>query len=73
VIEILEHAVVKVLGVVDFDLLRNSIATDNVLPKDFFDGHRGYVGDKLRLNPLREVFHCHDGAINCEGCAGDLE
>jgi hypothetical protein len=33
--EILEHATVKILGVVDYDLLRDSIATYNVLPNFF--------------------------------------
>jgi hypothetical protein len=59
--EILEHATIKILGIINYDLLWNSIATDDVLPEEFFDGHRGYVGDRLHLNPLREVFDCHDG------------
>jgi hypothetical protein len=35
VTEILEHATIKVLGVVDCDLLQNSIGTSNVLPEKF--------------------------------------
>jgi hypothetical protein len=96
--EILEHGTVKIIGVVNRDLLWNSISTDDVLPKEFLNGGGGYVGDKLRFNQFGEVLHydysesvvslcwCkftdngdapslqgRDGAINCEGCAGDLE
>jgi hypothetical protein len=51
----------KILSIVGCDLLWNSIATDDVLPEEFLNGHRGYVGDRLHLNPLGEVFYCHDG------------
>jgi hypothetical protein len=34
--EILEHGTIEVLGIVDRDLLWNSIAANNVLPKEFF-------------------------------------
>jgi hypothetical protein len=61
VVEILEHAAVKVLSVVNYYLLRNSIVTNDVFLEEFFDGRRGYVGDGLRLNPLCEVFQYHDG------------
>jgi hypothetical protein len=37
-IEILEHGTIKILGIVDVDLLWNSIATDDVLPKELLDG-----------------------------------
>jgi hypothetical protein len=97
-VEILEHGTVKIVGVVNRDLLWNSISTDDVLPKEFLNGGGGYVGDKLRFNQFGEVLHydysesvvslcwCkftdngdapslqgRDGAINCKGCAGDLE
>jgi hypothetical protein len=41
--EILEHGTIKILGVVDGDLLRNSTTTDDALPEKFLDGGRGYV------------------------------
>jgi hypothetical protein len=59
--EILEHAAIKVLGVMDCDLLGNSVATDDVLPENFLDGRGGYVSDGLCLDPLGEVFYCHYG------------
>jgi hypothetical protein len=40
--EILEHNTIKILGVVDGDLLRNSVMTD-VLPEKFLDGGGGYI------------------------------
>jgi hypothetical protein len=61
VAEILEHGTIKVFSVVDCDLLWNSIATDDVLPEEFLDGHRGNIGDGLCLDPLGEILHCHDG------------
>jgi hypothetical protein len=98
VVEILVHATIEILGVVDCDLLWNFVATDGILPEEFLDGCGGYIGDGLRFNPLGEVFYHHDsksvvslcwcefandidahryrgqdGAINYEGCAGDLE
>jgi hypothetical protein len=33
--EILEHDTIKILGIVNGDLLRNSITTDDVLPEKF--------------------------------------
>jgi hypothetical protein len=62
VAKILEHDTVKILGVVDCDLLWDSISTDDVLPKEFLDGCGGYVGNGLRFNPLCELLHCY----NCE-------
>jgi hypothetical protein len=57
VTEILEHATVKVLGVVDCDLLRKSIAANNVLPEKFMYGCRGHIGDRIHLDPLGEIFY----------------
>jgi hypothetical protein len=34
--EILKHGTIKVLGVIHRDLLRNSVATDDVLPENFW-------------------------------------
>jgi hypothetical protein len=58
VTEIIEHDTIKILGIVDCDLLRNSIAIDDVLSEEFLDGCGGYVGYRLRFNPFGEVFHC---------------
>jgi hypothetical protein len=43
-IEILEHGTIKILGIVDGYLLRDSITTDDVLPEKFLDGGGGYIG-----------------------------
>jgi hypothetical protein len=55
--DILKHGTIKVLGVVDSDLLWHSIATDYVLPEEFLVGGGGYVGSRPRFNPLGEVLH----------------
>jgi hypothetical protein len=55
--KILEHSTIKILGVVDHDLLWNSVATDDVLPEEFLNGGRCYVGNRLCFNPLCEVLH----------------
>jgi hypothetical protein len=55
--EVLEHVTIKILGNVDLDLLWNSIATDDALPKEFLDSGRGYVSNRFRFNPFGEVLH----------------
>jgi hypothetical protein len=59
--EILEHVTVDVLGIINCDLLWDAIMTDNVLLEEFFDSSRGYVGDRLRLNPFHEILNYHNG------------
>jgi hypothetical protein len=59
--EILEHGTIKILGVVDSDLMWNSIATDVVLPEELLDGGRGYIGNRLCFNPFGEILHCDYG------------
>jgi hypothetical protein len=82
VVEILEHATIKILGVVNCDLLRNSVMANDVMLEIFLYGCRGYIGDRLRLDPLgvslrmMSMPHCcrgQDGVINCEGWVGYLE
>jgi hypothetical protein len=61
--EILEHFTIKVLGIADCDVSGDAIAIDGILPKELFDGYRAYVCDRFRLNPLCEVFDCHNGEV----------
>jgi hypothetical protein len=62
--EILEHGTIKILDIINSDLLWHSIATDDVLLEEFLDGGRGYVGNRLRFNPFGELFHCnHDKSV----------
>jgi hypothetical protein len=61
VTEIFEHGTINVLGVVDGNLLRNSVTTDNVLPEKFLDSGRGYIGYRSHFHPFGEVLHCDDG------------
>jgi hypothetical protein len=61
IIEILEHGTVEILGIVNGDLLRNSVPTNDVLAKKFLDSDRGYVGYWFRFNPFSEVLDCDDG------------
>jgi hypothetical protein len=50
VIEILEHCIVKILGIVDYDVPGNAIATDDILLEELFDVCRAYVCDEFCLN-----------------------
>jgi hypothetical protein len=59
--EILEHGAIKVLGIINVDLLGISIEIDDVLPEEFLDGGGGCVHHRLCFNPFGEVFHCNDG------------
>jgi hypothetical protein len=58
--EILEHSIVEILGVIDFDVSRDAIAADDILLEEFFDGCGAYVSDGLCLNPFHKVLSCHD-------------
>jgi hypothetical protein len=60
-IEIIEHGTVKILGIVDGDLLRNSVTTDDVLPEKFLDSGGGYVGYWFRFYLFCEVLNSDDG------------
>jgi hypothetical protein len=59
--KILEHGTIKILGVVNGDLLWNSIVTNDVQPEEFLDGGGGYVGDRLCFNPFGEILHHDNG------------
>jgi hypothetical protein len=59
--EILEDCTIKVPFVVDCDVVRDTITTNDILPEELFDVCGAYVCDRLHLNPLREIFDCHDG------------
>jgi hypothetical protein len=61
VTEILEHGTIKILGVVDGDLLRNCVTTDDALLENFLDCGRGYIGYRFRFNPFGEVIHYSNG------------
>jgi hypothetical protein len=61
VAETLEHVTIKVLGIVDYDLLRDAVTIDDVLLEEFFDSCGGYIGDRLHLNPFHEMLYCHNG------------
>jgi hypothetical protein len=59
--EILEHAAIKILSVVDCDLLQNSVMADDVLPEKFLYSCQEHICDGLRFNPLGKVFHRYNG------------
>jgi hypothetical protein len=61
VTKIIEHCTIEILGVIDGDLLRDSVTTDDVLPEKFLDGGGGYVGYGLRFDPFGEVLYCDNG------------
>jgi hypothetical protein len=60
-IEILEYGTIKILGIIDGDLLRNSITTEDVLPEKFLDSGGGYVSYWFHFNPFGEVLDCDNG------------
>jgi hypothetical protein len=60
-IEILDHGTIEILGIVDGDLLRNSITTDDVLPEKILDGGRSYIYYWFHFNPFGEVPDCNNG------------
>jgi hypothetical protein len=68
--EILEHGTIKIIGIPDGDLLRNSVTTDDVLPEKFLDGGGGYVCYCLRFNPFGEVLNCDnsEGVVSLCWC-----
>jgi hypothetical protein len=59
--EILEHSTIKILGIVDGDLLRNSVPIDDILPEKFSDGGGGYVCYWFHFNPFGEVLYYDSG------------
>jgi hypothetical protein len=59
--KILEHFIVKVLCVVDCNVSGDTIAANDILPKEFFDCCKAYIGERLCLYPLCELFNYHNG------------
>jgi hypothetical protein len=55
--EILEHVIVKLLGMVNSDFSQDAIAVDDVLPEEFLDSHGAYACDRLRLDLLCKVLN----------------
>jgi hypothetical protein len=41
---ILEHVTIKIVGIVNGYMMRDSVMIDDVLPEKILDGGRGYVG-----------------------------
>jgi hypothetical protein len=59
--KILEHGTIKIHAIVHSDMLRDSVATYDVLPENFLDGGTGYIGYSSRFNPFGEVLDCDNG------------
>jgi hypothetical protein len=59
--EILEHATIEILGIVDGYLLRNSVTIDDVLLEKFLNSGRGYISYRLRFNPFGKVLDRDNG------------
>jgi hypothetical protein len=58
---ILEHCTIKILGIINCDVMGNAIATNDILLGELFDGCRTYVCDMFCLNRLHEVLDYHNG------------
>jgi hypothetical protein len=39
----------------------DTVVVDDVLPEEFSDYCGAYVGERLRFDPLREIFDRHNG------------
>jgi hypothetical protein len=61
--EILEHDTIKVLGIVDGYLLRNSITTDVVLLEKLLNSGGVYIGYRLHFNPFGKVLDCDNAKV----------
>jgi hypothetical protein len=72
VTEILEHAAIEVLSVVDCDLLQNSITVDDILPEEFLYSCQGHIGGGVRFDPLGEVFHRYNGESVISLCESEF-
>jgi hypothetical protein len=59
--KILEHRVVKILGIIDCDMLWDTVTIDDVWTEEFFYGCEAYISHWLRLDPFHEVLDGHDG------------
>jgi hypothetical protein len=59
--EILEHGTIEILGIVDGYLLRDSVATYDVLLVKFLNSGRGYIGYRLHFNPFGKVLNRDNG------------
>jgi hypothetical protein len=70
--KILEHWTVKVLYVVNCNVSGDTIVADDILPKEFFGCCRAYIGERLHLYPLCEVFNCHNDKCVIALCWGLL-
>jgi hypothetical protein len=68
--KILKHGTIEILGIVDGYLLRDSIRTDDVLPENFLNSGRSYIGYRLRFNAFGKVLN-HDndeGVVSLGWC-----
>jgi hypothetical protein len=59
--EILEHVIVKLFGIVEYDFSWDTETAGNVLSKKLLNCRGAYVGDRLRLNPLGKILDCYNG------------
>jgi hypothetical protein len=68
--EILKHDTIKILGIVDGYLLRDSVMTDDVLSKKFLDAGGSYIGYWLHFNPFYEALYCDNdkGVVSLGWC-----
>jgi hypothetical protein len=57
---VLEHCIVKVFCIVNYNVAREVIAADDILPEKLFHSCGAYICYQLRLSPLCEVLHSHN-------------
>jgi hypothetical protein len=69
-VEIREHCTGELLGIVDCDVSRDTIAVDDILLEDLADCCEAYIREGLPLFPFHEVFNFHNGEGVVTLCGG---
>jgi hypothetical protein len=59
-VEIHQHVIVELLGIVNGDLFWDAVAIDYVLLEEFLDSHGAYICDRLHLDPFHEIVDHYD-------------
>jgi hypothetical protein len=60
-VNVLEHVIVELIGIVNGDFSLDTIAADDVLLEESLASHGAYVCDRLRLDPLCKILNYYNG------------
>jgi hypothetical protein len=56
-----EHCTIEIFSIIDGDLLRDSVTTNDALLGEFLDGGGGYLSYMFHFDPFSEVLYCDNG------------